>query len=489
MLPHTFRRAAPVVLSAAAVSLLALAPVSPPEPEGKKYALLVGINEYDHQDLLKLEYAVNDVTELRAVLAQAGYTVVLLTADEAKAKRDRSLAPTKANVEAQLKALVRQFKKGDTLLIALAGHGVQFEPKGDSYFCPVDARPFKDRTETLVSIGGIYDLLKKDAAAGPKLLLMDACRNDPDKGRGRGLDGEAVPTPPDGVGVLLSCSAGQRSFERDKYKHGVFFHHVLEGLKGEAKDRKGNVTWDSLRSYVKEQVARDEKNQTPEESGRLAGVPPVLVGPAVVSAAQLEAATSHLKTVGIAMFLQYSEARDGRFLPVASFDKQNKPLLSWRVHLLPHLGDEGVKLYKEFRLDEPWDSEHNKKLIAKMPEMYRPANPKLVAEGKTTFLAPVHKDAMFTGDKQGVRGQDVTDDPRQTILVVDVDDAAAVVWTKPEDLPLDPKDPHKNLSARYGDRYQFLFVDGSVRPVDKKIDRAKLWALFTRAGGEKVTVP
>jgi hypothetical protein len=319
---------------------------------------------------------------------------------------------------------------------------------------------------------------------------MDACRNDPDKGRGRGLDGEAVPTPPDGVGVLLSCSAGQRSFERDKYKHGVFFHHVLEGLKGEAKDRRGNVTWDSLRSYVKEQVARDEKNQTPEESGRLAGVPPVLVGPPVVTPERLKDATSNLKAVGIAMcLLQYGLSDDRRYLPVANFDKQNKPLLSWRVHLLRHIPEEGVKLYQEFHLDEPWDSDHNKKLIAKMPDIYRPANPKLAAEGKTTFLAPVHKDAMFTGAKQGVRGQDVTDEPRQTILLVDVDDDAAVIWTKPDDLLLDPKDPHKNLGARYDGNFQLLFLDGSVRTVDKKIDRAKLWALFTRAGGEKVTVP
>ena len=47
---------------------------------------------------------------------------------------------------------------------------------------------------------------------------------------------------------------------------------------------------------------------------------------------------------------------------------RGKPLLSWRVHILPFL-EEG-ELYKQFRLDEPWDSEHNRKLIEKMPDAY-----------------------------------------------------------------------------------------------------------------------
>src|SRR5205823_10918869 len=62
--------------------------------------------------------------------------------------------------------------------------------------------------------------------------------------------------------------------------------------------------------------------------------------------------------------------------------KQGKPLLSWRVHLLPFL--EQDNLYKQFHLDEPWDSEHNKKLIARMPPVYRSSD-KVAADGRTTF--------------------------------------------------------------------------------------------------------
>jgi hypothetical protein len=204
------------------------------------------------------------------------------------------------------------------------------------------------------------------------------------------------------------------------------------------------------------------------------------------AAAIRNAAANNLRHLGTALH-QYHDA-NGRFPAAADFDKQGKPLLSWRVHLLPYLGEQ--KLYKEFKLDEPWDSEHNKKLIAKMPKVFaNPANPKLAADGRTTYLAPVHADAVFTGDKQGVRIVDITDGTANTVLLVDADDAAAAVWTKPDDLKLDPKDPHKGLSARWGGMYVLLLADGAASFVPKTIDNKTLWALFTRNGGEVVNLP
>jgi hypothetical protein len=213
------------------------------------------------------------------------------------------------------------------------------------------------------------------------------------------------------------------------------------------------------------------------------------VGPVVEKSRALaarNAATNKLHE--LAMTMHSYERTHRRFPAVASFDKQGKPLLSWRVHLLPYLGEE--KLYKEFKLDEPWDSEHNKKLIARMPAVYAsPTNRKLGADGKTTYLAPVHTSAFFTGDKQGVTAGDVTDGFSVTVMLVDVDDDAAVIWTKPDDLKLDPKEPYKKLSARYGDNYLFAFADGSVQLLTKKIDNKTLWAIFTRNGGETVMLP
>src|SRR5262249_55645747 len=58
----------------------------------------------------------------------------------------------------------------------------------------------------------------------------------------------------------------------------------------------------------------------------------------------------------------------GNLPPVAIADRKGKPLLSWRVALLPYLGE--WDLYRKFKLDEPWDSPHNKALLPLMPEIY-----------------------------------------------------------------------------------------------------------------------
>src|SRR5262249_32402589 len=126
-----------------------------------------------------------------------------------------------------------------------------------AFFCPSDARPFEDETDTLVSLAKVYAEMRK-SFAGVKLLLVDACRDDPRAGRGsRGVNGDSAPRPPSGVGALFSCSAGQRAYEHDDLKHGVFFHFVLEGLRGEARDADGEVTFEQLAAYVKKQVSRD----------------------------------------------------------------------------------------------------------------------------------------------------------------------------------------------------------------------------------------
>ncbi len=188
----------------------------------------------------------------------------------------------------------------------------------------------------------------------------------------------------------------------------------------------------------------------------------------------------------LALAAQNYEGAYARFPANATYDKKGKALLSWRVHLLPYLGE--AKLYKEFHLDEPWDGEHNKKLIARMPTVFRsPTNPKLTADGKTTYLAPVGDATMFPAGR-GVSIAEVTDGTSNTILFVDAADDSAVVWTKPEDLTYDPNAPAKGLGFRYPGAL-VVFVDGSTHLIPKTVEKATLQGLFTRNGGEVVTPP
>src|SRR5262245_11913758 len=98
-----------------------------------------------------------------------------------------------------------------------------------------------------------------------------------------------------------------------------------------------------------------------------------------------------LKTIGLALH-NYHDAQ-GYLPPPASLGKDGKALLSWRVAILPYV--EQDNLYRQFRLDEPWDSPHNKKLIARMPAVFGPAG-QGAAAGRTAFQYIVGPGAVFS---------------------------------------------------------------------------------------------
>src|SRR5207302_9126297 len=133
----------------------------------------------------------------------------------------------------------------------------------------------------------------------------------------------------------------------------------------------------------------------------------------------------NLKQIGVAMHrrMDVHKVLPG---PAIYRDKLAPPLLSWRVALLPYL--EQQDLYKQFRLDEPWDSEHNKKLLGKMPDVYR--SPGAKAPTTTHYQVFVGQGTIFEGPG-GIGFAQILDGTSNTLMVVEA--AAAVPWTKPED--------------------------------------------------------
>ncbi len=182
-----------------------------------------------------------------------------------------------------------------------------------------------------------------------------------------------------------------------------------------------------------------------------------------------------LHQIGLAMhnYLDKHQA----FPAQASYDKDGKALLSWRVHLLPFLDQEN--LHRQFKRDEPWDSAHNKTLIGKMPDVYRSARSKRdPADGKTTFLVPVGEKLMFLGARQ-TKFAALVFGSSNTILAVDADNSEAVAWTKPQDLAVDRRNPSLGL-ARQGDPPQtpMLFADGHVRMLRANLTAEEWWGYF-----------
>ena len=257
-------------------------------PAGRKYALLVGVRAYDKDQLRSLRFTENDVNGLAAVLKDAGYKrVVLMTQTEAGTSGDTTLLPNAKNIRRKLAAILDGLRADDSVLIAFSGHGVQFRDQKASYFCPMDADLADNNT--LVSLGEVYKALE-DCTAGAKVLLVDACRNDPQAEASKAVDKiklESVTRPqaerpPGGVAALFSCSEGQKSYESEKLGHGVFFHYVIEGLRGEAANKKGEVTLQRLAAYVTEEVpdaakeVSDAARQRPQQVGDLSGGLPLV---------------------------------------------------------------------------------------------------------------------------------------------------------------------------------------------------------------------
>jgi hypothetical protein len=190
---------------------------------------------------------------------------------------------------------------------------------------------------------------------------------------------------------------------------------------------------------------------------------------------QLKQSQNNLKQIMLAMH-NYHDAM-GHFPNNTQVD--GKPGLSWRVHLLPYLEED--KLYKQFNLGEAWDSDTNKKLIAKLPKVYAPVRVKTKDEGMTFYRGFAGEGAVFdSGIKLKLFG--ITDGTSNTVAVVEAGEPC--VWTKPDDLSFDAAKELPKLGGLFDGDFHVGMCDGSVRKVKAKFDAATMKAMITRAGGE-----
>jgi prepilin-type processing-associated H-X9-DG protein len=204
-------------------------------------------------------------------------------------------------------------------------------------------------------------------------------------------------------------------------------------------------------------AAKDKKSDEP-------------LGP--ISQEQLDKSANNLKQIALA-FHNY-EATNGK-MATNQPARDGKPGLSWRVQVLPYI--EQDDLYKQFKLDEPWDSENNKKLIEKIPDLFVPVRGK--AERGQTFYQ------TFTG-KHGWMNAGATlpgsfpDGTSNTFLVAEA--ARPVIWSKPDDLEFDGT-PVPKLGGMFDGRFTVAFADGHVQRFKKDVDKDLLKILIDPADG------
>jgi hypothetical protein len=180
------------------------------------------------------------------------------------------------------------------------------------------------------------------------------------------------------------------------------------------------------------------------------------------------------------MFLALEEHNraTGRYPSAALCDATGKPLLSWRVALLPYLDQRD--LYKRFKLNEPWDGPNNSKLLEEMPQCYAMPGDTTAPRGHTFYRVFYGKGAAFdlkTGFGHGA----FSDGKLVTLFIVEAGES--VPWTKPDELPFEPEKPLPRLGGHFSWGIQALMGDGRVVTIPANTPQAKLKGWINRQSG------
>jgi len=199
----------------------------------------------------------------------------------------------------------------------------------------------------------------------------------------------------------------------------------------------------------------------------------------VREAAQRTSSINNLKQIALAMH-NYNSTY-GAFPAAAICDKKTgKPLLSWRVAILPYIEQEA--LYKQFKMDEPWDSEHNLKLAKNMPKIYFHPKANKPGDDKTHYRLFYGKGAAFELNKT-TQINNITDGLSNTLMAVEAEEP--VVWTNPNDLAFDPTKALPKMLSIDG-KFSAAYCDGSVRTFKMPIDQEILKLLIQKNDGKLI---
>ncbi len=210
----------------------------------ENYAVIIGVNKYD--EIGNLNYAVEDAMRLTRFFEEQGYNVKTLT----------NFGATKNRVLKHLRNVAEiAGNPGGTegnVVFAFSGHG--FRHKGQNYLATPETNP-SDISGTALSLKEVSGMLEQ-AEVRQRVLFIDACRNDPSKGRVSKSRTFTADKSAEGLAILYSTRADRLSWEDNKLQQGVFSHFLIKGLKGGAAAGDGYVSFDRLQRYVANRVKK-----------------------------------------------------------------------------------------------------------------------------------------------------------------------------------------------------------------------------------------
>jgi hypothetical protein len=248
--------------------------------KAKRFALVIGVDEYQDTQISKLNGASNDAKSLaNALVEYAGFPadqVILFTADQPSERR-----PTRGNILRRLSNLRTIVPKDGLLLVSFAGHGIERDRR--AYLLPSDAQVNGDIAlleETAINAEVIRNWIHQ-TGIGQVVMILDACRNNPSEGRGdaskplteaytRGFNFDVRNREINAFVTLYATEIGQVAYEFKEKKQGYFTWALVEGLKGGAANEQGEITLAGLVKYLQDAVPKrvqldlgGDKNQKP----------------------------------------------------------------------------------------------------------------------------------------------------------------------------------------------------------------------------------
>jgi formylglycine-generating enzyme required for sulfatase activity len=247
--------------------------------KSKRFALIIGVDEYDDSQVSKLEGAANDARALAdALVRYSGFPedqVTLLASDQPLERR-----PTRGNILRRLSNLRGLVPQDGLLLVSFAGHGI--ERGGRGFLCPTDAQISGDMAlleATAIPVETVREWIRQTGVK-QVVIILDACRNDP-SGRGesenpltesyaRQFNFDVRNGEVNAFATFYATNVGSIAYEYKEKKQGYFTWALVDGIKGAAANEKGEVTLAGLKRYLEEivpkRVALDlgqEKRQRP----------------------------------------------------------------------------------------------------------------------------------------------------------------------------------------------------------------------------------
>ncbi len=256
-----YRRLVPTLGLFLLAALLTPGLLSQERNKGAKYAFLVGCSDYKKTELRPLPYTGADVEGFRKALLATGFDEdhVVMLHDDMPQTRYR---PVKAHILYELEALLDGMNPEDTLVVALSGHGVHFKGEPTGYFCPSDAVVAnKSSLIAMEGKGSLFEMLRA-CKARQKLLIVNACRNDPTLDIAQAanrmpLDDAEPEEVPEGIAAIYSCKPGQKSYYDPDRKISFFYDHLIRAWKGEYSPGAERLDLEEVLRKVVEQTRLD----------------------------------------------------------------------------------------------------------------------------------------------------------------------------------------------------------------------------------------